>query len=411
MEKLEPGPGERFVALLGLGMAALMVGGFLIFFNGLGTIPGQEPSKARSLLYVINAATLTGFELTTSVTEFKPMGQATIFTLILTSSLLSLIVGGWALTRILNMPYSDGQIVLGAFFVYLLMLLGAGMLLGPLGLWPALFQATSALGNAGQTLGRSFVFTNPQVHLVLLPLSIIGGLGVPVLLDISSSVKLGHKLHSHTRTVLMMTGGIYILGMLLITGMEWIGSHEYQWLTGEVVEKPEKHGLPELKTAVIVGSTEAINSRSLGMSFSAFQLLSPASQWVVLLLMFIGGSPGSTSGGIKNTTALVLVRDAWKLWKGEPVGRLFGLAVLWVLTYLVAILITIILLAISQPSMPGERMLFLAVSAITNCGTSHAPLSLTAMGAYTLCVAMLFGRFVPLVILWLAATGKTNRNG
>lgn len=409
------GTGERYVGVLAMGMAALIFCGFFVFISGWGNTPGQEPGRAKALFVVANAVTLTGFELTTNVGDYKVLGQATIFALILGGAFFSLGVGGWALTRILNMPYTDLQVVRATLFEFLLVLLGAAILMSlrRMDWWPALFQTTSALANAGHTLGPAPAYADRLTHLILLPLAILGGLGVPVLLDISSSIKLNHKLHSHSRTVLVLTAAMYIVGLLVITGIEWTASDEFQQLLTSrpaVENDPADKGdqdkamLPVLRKSLAIASTESLNNRTLGFPLGSFQLLSPASQWFVVLLMLIGGSPGSTAGGIKNTTALVLVRDSWSLWCGRPVNRLFGLAGLWTMAYLLAILVVVILLAIAQPQLPGDRMVFMAVSAVTNTGTSHAPLSMTPMALDTLSAAMLFGRFVPLMILWHAAS-------
>src|SRR5262245_41631281 len=95
MHELRTGSGEHLAGVLGMGMALLIVFALGLFLSGKGNIPGQEPSTSRAVFYVINAATLTGFELTTSVGEYKPAGQITIFALIVAATFLSLVVGGW----------------------------------------------------------------------------------------------------------------------------------------------------------------------------------------------------------------------------------------------------------------------------------------------------------------------------
>jgi trk system potassium uptake protein len=202
--------------------------------------------------------------------------------------------------------------------------------------------------------------------------------------DLISSIVHRHRLHWHTTAVLSMSATIYLIGLGLIVICECSA--------GSLV-----------RNAVVLGSAESLNSRTLGLPLGSFGSLSRASQWVVLVLMMIGGNPASTAGGIKTTTLFILARDSARLIRGEDVGRLYGFAVAWCGTYLLAIAATTLLLIGLWPEVPADRLLFMAVSAIGNVGTSHEPISFGGAGLHVLTFAMLFGRFAPLALLYWAA--------
>ena len=119
--------------------------------------------------------------------------------------------------------------------------------------------------------------------------------------------------------------------------------------------------------------------------------------------MLVGASPGGTGGGLKSTTLAELFRGVRRTLRGESPGRPFGIAMVWVGTYLGLVLVSVLALASTEKQLPGDRVLFLTVSALSNVGLSHDPVALTIPGAYFLSAMMLAGRMTPLLILWWMA--------
>jgi Trk-type K+ transport system membrane component len=66
--------------------------------------------------------------------------------------------------------------------------------------------------------------------------------------------------------------------------------------------------------------------------------------------------------------------------------------------------ITMMMLLITEPQMPADRLLFLSFSAVGNVGLSHDPLTVSDGGLYVLSASMLAGRIAPVLILWWMAT-------
>jgi trk system potassium uptake protein TrkH len=126
-------------------------------------------------------------------------------------------------------------------------------------------------------------------------------------------------------------------------------------------------------------------------------------QWAVILAMAVGASPGGTAGGIKTTTLAQLWDGTRRTLRGQPVNRTFGIALMWMGIYLGLAMAAVLTLMMTENKIPGERVLFLAVSALSNVGLAHNELSISVSGTYILCAVMLLGRMTPLLILWWMA--------
>jgi trk system potassium uptake protein TrkH len=370
--------------LLVLALLLLGAGSYVILRSSFATIHGSEMNVDRAVFNVANAATLTGFQLTTTVNDFKTIGQITIFVLIIAGSLVSMLVGGWATVRAMGMPIEDKSITKGSLVCFgLAVVIGAVCILNGTGLGSAIFDATSTFGNCGLWMGTAPGWEQARTQIVLLPLALMGGLGIPFVLDLAGSLLHLRKPHRYTVDVLVASALLYMLGTFIIGLIDWNSGTDWH-------------------QAFMLGSTEVLNNRSLGLPLESFGSLSRPSQWVSMVLMSIGANPGGTGAGCMTVIVFMFLRDAIQTMRGKIVSRLFGLICLWMVIYLLATFTTTILLIGAQPQAQSDRLLFLAVSAIGNVGTSHEPLTLTGPSLYILSAAMLFGRLAPLGMLWWA---------
>lgn len=96
--------------------------------------------------------------------------------------------------------------------------------------------------------------------------------------------------------------------------------------------------------------------------------------------------------------------------KGITAGRSFGLALLWAGIYFLCIAAAQVLLTLTEPQIPADRLLFETISAIGNVGLSFGPVTITSPGIFVLGAIMLVGRFVPLLIL-IHLARATSRAG
>lgn len=177
----------------------------------------------------------------------------------------------------------------------------------------AVFHAVSAFCNAGfSTFPDSlagFARSTPT-QLVIMGLVVAGGVGFVTLEELRFHWRVRragrrHRLSLHTRLVLVTTGALLLIGWVLFVLFEWdvgLGS------------------LPPW-ARVLNGLFLSVTARTAGFATLDYAQLSDASCFLTILLMFVGGSPGSTAGGIKTTTVAVLVVLALSRMGGEEVAR------------------------------------------------------------------------------------------
>ena len=255
----------------------------------------------RAAFLAVNASTLTGFQSTVGLEDLEEegtLGPATVLVLIVGGALFSLIGGGIAAVRVLRMPYSDGQVVWASLAALLIAVLaGATPLLGPdRRMFDAVFQATSAFANSGLYVGRLNGVSSVVPHAVLLPLAFIGGLGLPVLMELFDRATAGRgagarPLSVHTRTVFVTSAVLYLSGTLIYLAL--LSPRRIPEDTGDVAVWQE---------AMASSSAASLNSRTAGFAFEFAAGYPRTMQWVLMLFMAVGANPAGTGGGIKATT-------------------------------------------------------------------------------------------------------------
>ncbi|NPA42070.1 MAG: potassium transporter [Aquificae bacterium] len=170
----------------------------------------------------------------------------------------------------------------------------------------ALFHSISAFNNAGFTLlpeGVEPFRSDPVVNLIFATLIILGGLGFFVINDLylffRGRVK---RVSTHTKLVL------YSTVILILTG--WVGL-----LLTEFFHYP--FWSLDWKEKLLTTFFLSVSSRTAGFSTVDLSYLSESSLFLLTLLMFVGASPGSTGGGIKTTTFVVLLLAVVSYIKGR----------------------------------------------------------------------------------------------
>ena len=166
------------------------------------------------------------------------------------------------------------------------------------GIYYGIFHSISAFCNAGFDLigikSEYSSFTSyvgdPVVNITIIALIIIGGIGFLVWDDILKHKLEFKKYMLHTKLVLVSTAALIIGGTILFFIFEYSNTLE---------------GMP-VGTKILVSLFSSVTPRTAGFNTIDTGMLSDSSKLLTMLLMFIGGSPGSTAGGIKTTTALVI---------------------------------------------------------------------------------------------------------
>ena len=379
---------------------ALILVGAMVFKFAPVMATGHEMSTARAVFTAVNAATLTGFPSTVGLEDLDEegvLGPATVLVLMVAGALFSMIGGGVAAVRALGLPYSPKQVAWAAVAsLALAVLAGATVLLAPdRRMFDSVFQAASAFTNSGLYIGRLSEPASLRAQAVLMPLALLGGLGLPVLMELFDRLTGGAKrLSAHSRTAFYTSAVLYLAATVLFLLM--------------LSSPAGGHGAPPAwRSAAASASAAAVNSRGAGFPFEFATSYPRAMQWLLMVLMAVGAGTAGTGGGIKATTVAVLIRAARAALRGEPVPRAAGVAAMWVAVYAGIVFTGLLLLLWRVADIAGDRLLFLTVSAASNVGLAHDPVSITGPGLYTLCAVMLAGRVAPVFVLWsLARTGE-----
>ncbi|MDQ7827066.1 MAG: potassium transporter TrkG [Candidatus Eremiobacteraeota bacterium] len=295
-------------------------------------------------------------------------------------------------------------------------LLGAAVLF--LGLLPAheplhalyssIFHSVSAFCNAGFSIYSDNLMGLRDNHVftaTLMVLIILGGIGDPVLLDLWKVFcrERGKKQTGpspftlHTRVVVSTSAVLVIggAGLLVLFGLT-------------PAEKSWDH--------VVSGALfQSVSARTAGFNTVDLGKLSLPSLMVMLILMFIGGSPGSCCGGIKTTTFTIMISQLWALLHGRNWARIFGRHIPGDITRRAAMLIGIaivwnlagmvLLLTTESGVIDGQmqHVIFEQVSAYATVGlsTGLTP-KLSVAGKLWIMLSMLVGRLGPItIVLWM----------
>lgn len=276
----------------------------------------------------------------------------------------------------------------------------------------ALFHSVSAFNNAGFALWSDSLTPfvgDPIVNITIVVLFIIGGLGYIVVVDLFK-IRSWKKLSLHAKVVLVGTGILSLLGFLVIFLLE-------SW-------NPSTFGKLDESERVWAAFFQGITPRSSGFNTIDIGSMLAASQFFIIILMFIGASSGGTGGGIKINTFVVLILATIQTFRGggqihafkrriaeETVMRALAVA----LSSLIVVLIVSLMLSISEGMLEIHflEVLFEATSAFSTTGLSMGLTSeLSPVGKVIVTITMFVGRLGPLTLAFaLAQKKRTSRIG
>ena len=276
---------------------------------------------------------------------------------------------------------------------------------GPKGLWMALFHSISAFCNAGfDLMGTSAPFSSltgytaePVINVIVMLLIVIGGIGFLTWDDIRA-----HKLHVHQyrmqSKVILCTTAI----LLLFPALYFFFFEFSSLAPGE---------------RVLASLFQSVTTRTAGFNTADLTALSEPGRYIMIALMLIGGSPGSTAGGMKTTTIAVLFASAISTFFRKEYAHFFGRriddsviknAATILLMYLSLFFFGGLAISIIEGA-PMLDCLFETASAVGTVGltlglTSH--LGLVSRGI--LIVLMFFGRVGGLTLIFAALSGTAK---
>lgn len=399
----------------------------------IATAPGHRLSLMDALFEATSAVCVTGLVVTDTATTFTVFGEVVLMLLIQIGGLgfmtfgilVALLLGKRiGLSERLLVQSSLNQYTLSGMIslVKRLMLAtlfieGMGAILLMLAWWPemgwgkaayyGMFHAVSAFNNAGfDLMGNyssltSYVGSVP-INLVISALFIMGGLGFTVIVDMVKNRK-PHHWSLHTKLVLISTLIINVIAAGLIFVSEYTN--------------PATLGPMELDDKVVAAYFHGTVPRTAGFNTLDLAQMNSESILLTMGLMFVGGSSGSTAGGIKITTFILLLLVVWTFLRQKEditvlkrriphdlVFRALAISMMGV----ILVFISVILLEITEPELPLMNLVFEAVSAFGTVGLSLGVTpELTGWGKVIIMLMMFIGRLGPLTVAF--ALSNPNR--
>lgn len=278
------------------------------------------------------------------------------------------------------------------------------------GIWRGIFHSVSAFCNAGfEIMGPHNMFStmityvdNPVVLITLAVLILVGSVGFYVWEDIITRKKF-RRLHVHSKLALIITAILVVLGTLMYLGFEG--------------NNPDSIGNLTAGQRVLVSFFQSVSTRTTGFDVIGQLTLTEDTKALSMLLMFIGGSSGSTAGGVKTVTIGILVlsvisvirgrRDLTVFEKKIPQRQIINATTLISIGIMLTISGGIVLCAANNVSLLDA--LFESVSAYSTAGMEAGFLRAASVGSQLLVIFfMFFGKIgvLSLSIAFMMKGGK-----
>lgn len=409
--------------VLGL-LLLIAVGTLLLLLPGVGTARRLQLNEA--LFTAVSALSVTGLSLIVPGRDLTLLGQSILLLLIqvggvgfmVVAVLLFKLLGRHiTLSDRLALRDSLGLVSLRALrqltrriMLTVLVIEGVGAALlwlhwrDTLGdsraLFFGIFHAVSAFSNAGFELwsgspGHVGGMPHDAWSLTILgTLIVLGSLGIPVLYELATWLRL-RQLSLHTRLTLAISALLIAcgsLGMLLAEGRAGGLLADMSW-----------------DQRLVLAQFQSISARTAGFSaVPSFESFTPASQLLMLALMFIGGAPASMGGGITTGTAAVLLIALWSFVQGKPTAQIGGwsietgtvrrAAAVLTVSLLLVLLATWLILITHTTTL--DAAVFEVVSAFATTGLSLAfTAELNVFGQIVIMVMMFWGRLGALTLV------------
>ena len=306
------------------GFVGVILLGALLLMLPVSTTEGCITPFNETLFTATSAVCVTGLVVQDTGSYWSGFGQAVILALIQIGGLgVVTVAASFALLSgrkislmqrstmqdAISAPKVGGVVRLTQFILrgtFLIELLGAAAMLpvfcrdyGWRGIWMAVFHSISAFCNAGfDILGTennlypslTGYTGSPIINITIMLLIVIGGIGFLTWDDICEHKWHFHRYRVQSKVILVITG------FLIVVPAAFFFFEDFSALpTG---------------TQLLVSFFQSVTTRTAGFNTVALSAMSSASKGIMILLMLIGGAPGSTAGGMKTTTLGVLLANA-----------------------------------------------------------------------------------------------------
>ena len=415
--------------LIILGFAGVILLGALILMLPVASASGAWTPFRESLFTSTSAVCVTGLVIYDSGSYWSGFGQGVILLLIqigglgvITMAATFLMIAGKnislkersAMQDAISAPAVGGIVRLTRFILkgtFFIELLGALAMLpvfcrdyGSRGIWMSVFHSVSAFCNAGfDILGRpgnlypslTAYIADPLINIIVVLLIVTGGIGFLTWDDVCT-----HRLHlrryrMQSKVILAATGLLILLPAVLFFFTDF-------------------SDLP-MEQRFLASLFQAVTPRTAGYNTADLTAMTEASRAVMVLLILIGGAPGSTAGGMKVTTLTVLTANAFATFRRRAEPQLFhrrleGAAIrnasTILLLYLTLFFTGAVIISTAE-GLPLSACLYETASAV---GTVGLTLGLTpqlgTLSQWILIVLMFLGRVGGLTLIYAAYSGR-----
>lgn len=403
-----------------------VIGSALLFLSGVGS---ARPLSLREALFTaVSALTVTGLSIITPSQDLTPAGQVILYFLIqiggvgfMGAAVIAFRLIGRSVNLMDRLALRDSLGLVDArnilrllqyvlITVFVIQSIGALLLwlnwrTGPLGeeraALYAIFHSASAFCNAGFDLfsglpefpnGIPLDNTTLAIKGVLI---VLGGLGIPVIADLITYPRNPHRLSLHTRITLVLVAFLIVFGGIALLAAE---SRPH----GILADEPWGR-------RIVYALFQSVSARTAGFAgMPDFNSLSPASQQIMMMLMYIGCAPASMGGGITTGTFVVLVLALWGYARGLVTARVGRRRIPMetirkagaILTVSVILTSTATWLILLTHDVTLDRATFEVISAFATCGLSLGFTGeLNGFGQAVIMFLMFWGRLGALTLV------------
>lgn len=420
------------------GFLLVILSGSLLLMLPFAAKSGESTPFLEALFTATSATCVTGLVVQDTVTYWSSFGQAVILLLIqiggmgvVTIAVSAAVISGRkiglmqrsTMQEAIAAPSVGGIVRLTGFIikVALMIELTGALLMLPVfvrefeigkGIWYSLFHSVSAFCNAGFDLmgGGTQQYSsltgycgNPLLNAVIIGLIIVGGIGFLTWDDVKCKGIHLQKYRLQSKMILIMTAALITVPFLIFYFGEFGGDVWADMSAGE-----------RFWAALF----QAVTPRTAGFNTVDLTQFSEAGRVIIMILMLIGGSPGSTAGGMKTTTVAVLFMTLFAVFKRKEDTECFGrrveentvkYAATILLMYLTLFLTGGIIISYVE-DLPVLTCLFETASAIGTVGlTLGITPQLKAVSRLILIVLMFLGRVGGLTLVFAAFSGTQRK--
>lgn len=263
-------------------------------------------------------------------------------------------------------------------------------------IWLGVFHSVSSFNNAGFALFSNNLMsfaTDPWICLPICAAIILGGLGFPVLMELGRRFRFPRRWTLNTVTVVAGTATLLVFGAVALTALEW--------------SNPATLGPMDPAGRLLAGFTMSVMPRTAGFNTIDVAGMQPESWLITDILMFIGGGPAGTAGGLKITTFAVLLFIIVAELRGDTAVNMFGKRLprsthreaLTVALLSVALVVASTLAIMLISPFGFDRVFFEVISAFATVGLSTGITADLPAAAQLILIALMFiGRLGPVLL-------------